>query len=279
MQQMIWRWKAWTNAKLFGIYCFSQFLTVLSQFWKWLKTYFRRNFYKLYRNGANNIPLKSYGKCETFSCWWFSLIPSRFQVISKTARSFVLPLSRKRFFENAPREELELLGMSTWTSLCFSRVFFLVALHPLTGIEQVIYRWKVVVNTQLSRVDHFFILATILKVFHLKFIQCSSWTSCCFHVELLWRIFVCNFLIHSSVLHKWYSFCTNLSHNIFLTFSDRGLELTQMIFLLFWSKLENDEIMISAFIVNGNALREVVELLGHVCLNFTLFFDVLFFSQ
>ena len=29
--------------------------------------------------------------------------------------------------------------------------------------------------------------------------------------------------------------------------------------------------MISAFIANGNALREVVELLGHVCLNFTLF--------
>ena len=124
MQQMIWRWKAWTNAKLFGMYCFSQFFTVLSQFRKWRKTYFRRNFYKLYRNGANNIPLKSYGKCETFSCWWFSLIPSRFQVISKMARSFVLPLSRNRFFENAPREEPELLGMSTWTSLCFSRAFF-----------------------------------------------------------------------------------------------------------------------------------------------------------
>ena len=72
----------------------------------------------------------------------------------------------------------------------------LVALHPLTGIEQVIYRWKAAVNTQLSHVDHFFILATILKVFHLKFIHCSSWTSYCFHVELLWRIFVCNFLIH-----------------------------------------------------------------------------------
>ena len=124
MQQMIWRWKAWTNAKLFGMYCFSQFFTVLSQFQKWRKTYFRRNFYKLYRNGANNIPLKSYGKCETFSCWWFSLIPSRFQVISKMARSFVLPLSRNRFFENAPREEPELLGACTWTSLCFSRDFF-----------------------------------------------------------------------------------------------------------------------------------------------------------
>ena len=50
----------------------------------------------------------------------------------------------------------------------------LVALHPLTGIEQVIYRWKAAVNTQLSRVDHFFILATISKVFHLKFIKLSS---------------------------------------------------------------------------------------------------------
>ena len=124
MQQMIWRWKAWRNAKLFGMYCFSQFFTVLSQFWKWWKTYFRRNFYKLYRNGANNIPLKSYGKCETFSCWWFSRTPSRFQVIAKMARSFVLPLSRNRFFENAPREEPELLGECTWTSLCFSRDFF-----------------------------------------------------------------------------------------------------------------------------------------------------------
>ena len=162
MQQMIRRWKAWRNAELFGIHCFSQFLTVLSQFWKWLKMYFCRNFYKLYRNGANNIPLKSYEKRETFSCWWFSLIPSRFQVISKMAGSFVLPLSRNRLFENAPREELELLGMSTWTSLWFFHVLFLlIALHPLTGIEQVIYRWKAAVNTQLSRVDRFFILATV----------------------------------------------------------------------------------------------------------------------
>ena len=35
--------------------------------------------------------------------------------------------------------------------------------------------------------------------------------------------------------------------------------------------------MISAFIANGNALREVVELLGHVCLNFTLFLTCCFF--
>ena len=123
MQQMIWRWKAWTNAKLFGMYCFSHFFTVLSQFRKWRKMYFCRNFYKLYRNGANNIPLKSYGKCETFSCWWFSLIPSRFQVISKMARSCVLPLSRNIFFECT--------AWRTWTSrrvylnfTLFSLVFF-----------------------------------------------------------------------------------------------------------------------------------------------------------
>ena len=91
---------------------------------KMAKTYFPRNFYKLYQNGANNIPLKSYEKFESFSCWWFSVIPSCFQVITKMARSFVLPLSWNRFFENAPREEHELLGMSTWTSLFFSRAFF-----------------------------------------------------------------------------------------------------------------------------------------------------------
>ena len=113
---MTWRWKSWGNAKLFGIYYFPQFIMILCQFWKWLKTYFRCI-------GTNNIPMKSYGKCETFSCWWFSLIPNRFQVILKTARSCVLPLSRNRFSKNAPREDLELLGMSNWTSLCFSRVF------------------------------------------------------------------------------------------------------------------------------------------------------------
>ena len=124
MQQMIWRWKAWTNAKLFGMYYFSQFFTVLSQFQKWRKTYFRRIFYKLYRNGANNIPLKSYGKCETFLCSQFFLIPSHFQVISKTAGSFILFLSRNRFAKNASREVPALLGMKPWTSLCFSRDFF-----------------------------------------------------------------------------------------------------------------------------------------------------------
>jgi hypothetical protein len=180
--------------------------------------YIRRNFYKLWRNGANNIPLKSYGKCETFSCWWFSLIPSRFQVISKTARSFFLPLSRNRFFENAPREELELLGMSTWTSLCFSRAFF-PRICPSTH-----QNWASDIPME-SCCKHatfpcwsFFHTRDGFKSFYLKFIQCSSWTSCCFHVELLWRIFVCNFLIHSSVLQKWYSFCTKLTHNKFFNF-------------------------------------------------------------
>ena len=185
--------------------------------------YFFRNFYKLYRNWTNNIPLKSYGKCETFSCWWFFLIPFRFQVITKMARSFVLPLSRNRFFENAPCEEPELLGMSTWTSICFSRAFF-ARRSPSTSrsspsthrIEQVIYRWKAAVNTQLSRVDRFFILATILKVFHLKFIHYSSRTSCCFHVELLWRIFVFNFPIHFvSVTQMIFSLYKPLSQHIF----------------------------------------------------------------
>ena len=36
--------------------------------WKMAKTYFWNNLYILYLNGANNIPLKIYGKCETFSC-------------------------------------------------------------------------------------------------------------------------------------------------------------------------------------------------------------------
>ena len=52
----------------------------------------------------------------------------------------------------------------------FHVLFLPVDLHPhtgtLTGIEQVIYRWKAAVNTQLSRVDRYFILATILKLFH-----------------------------------------------------------------------------------------------------------------
>ena len=112
------------NAKLFCIYYFSQFPMVLSQFWKWIKRFFGRNFYKLYRNEANNIPLKSYGKCETFSCWWCSLIPSRFHVILKMARSFVPPISRNIFFEKAPREELNFCVSSAWTSLYFSHAFF-----------------------------------------------------------------------------------------------------------------------------------------------------------
>ena len=171
---MIWRWKGWTNAKRFVIYCFSQFFTVLSQFWKWRNTYFCRNFYKLYRNWANNIPLKSYGKCKTFSCWQFSLIPSRFQVISKTVGSFVLPLSRNRFLENAPREELELLGMFTWTSLCFSHAFFA---HSSPSTHQNTNRnWPSDIPVE-SCCKHttfpcwsFFHTCDDFKSFHLKFI-------------------------------------------------------------------------------------------------------------
>ena len=119
------------------------------------------------------------------------------------ARSFVLPLLRNGFFENAPREEPELLGMSTWTSLCFSRAFF-ARRSPSTARSSpsTHQNWASDIPME-SCCKHatlpcwsFFILATILKVFHLKFIQCSRWTSCCFHVELLWRILVCNFLIH-----------------------------------------------------------------------------------
>ena len=168
MQQMIWCWKALTNAKLFGIYCFSQFLTVLRQFLKRLTTYFPRNFYELYRNGANNIPLKSYGKCETFWCWWFSMNPGHFQVISKTAGSFILTLSRNRFFENAPREEPGLLGACTWTSLCFSRDFFARRSPSTVRSSPSTHRnWASDIQMESCykhttfRIDHFFILATI----------------------------------------------------------------------------------------------------------------------
>ena len=136
-------------------------------------------------------------------------------------------------------------------------VFFLVdlhplqvALHPFTGIEQVIYRWKAAVSTQVSRVNHLFILAMILKVFHLKFIQRSSWTSCCFHVELLWRIFVCNFLIHSLVLH--------LSHNFFNFLRWRT-----------WTYI--NKLLVFAFLLFliQNAHHVVRELLAVINLNFS----------
>ena len=128
MQQMMRRWKAWANAKRFRIYCFSQFRIVLSQIWKWLKTYVWHNFYILYRNRANNIPLKSYKKCETFSYWWFSLIPSRFEVISKTMRSFVLPLSRNRFFEMLRVKNLNFLACLLELHSVFHMLFLLVYL-------------------------------------------------------------------------------------------------------------------------------------------------------
>ena len=63
-------------------------------FWNVLILPILYGLYGLYRNWADNIPLKSYEKCETFSCRWFSLIPSRFEVIPKTAGLFVLPLLR-----------------------------------------------------------------------------------------------------------------------------------------------------------------------------------------
>ena len=123
-------------------------------------------------------------------------------------------------------KNLNFINTSTWTSLCFFTCYFLlVALHPLTGIEQVIYRWKAAVNTQLFRLAHFFHTRDGLKDVHLKFIQFSSWTSCCFHVEILSRIFVCNFLSIRQCYTNDTPFCTNLSHNNFLTLSYRGLEL------------------------------------------------------
>ena len=231
MQQMIWRWKAWRSAKLFGMYCFSQFFTVLSQFRKWRKTYFWRNFYKIYWNGANNIPLKSYGKCETFSCWWFSLILSRFQV--RRDHSFCL----YRETDSSKMHRVKNLNFSARVPKLhsvFHVIFLLVGLHPLlvtlhpfTGIEQVIYRWKAAVNMQLSRINRFFILATILKVFHLKFIHYGSRTSCCFHVELLSRIFICNFSPIRRCCTNDIPFVQTSLTMYFLTFSDRGLELTK----------------------------------------------------
>ena len=110
----------------------------------------------------------------------------------------------------------------------------LVALHPLTGIEQIIYRWKADVNTQLSRVDHFFILATILKSFFIS----NSFTVV---VKLLvaFQLNFCHvfsFVIFSSI-SRCYTYnipFVQISLTIyFLTFSDRGLQLTQMIFLPF----------------------------------------------
>jgi len=132
MQQIIWHWKAWTNAKLFGIYCFSQFFTVLSQFWKWLKTYFRRNFYKLNRNEANNIPLKSYGKCATFSCRWFLWFLAIFKQFWKQRDHALCLLSQNRVFENAPRDELELHQHVYLNFTLFHHVLFFARSSPST---------------------------------------------------------------------------------------------------------------------------------------------------
>ena len=123
-----------------------------------------------------------------------------------------------------PSSQTKTHCINSWTSgAClfephsvFYVLFLLVALHPFTGIKQVIYLWKAAVNTQLSHVDHCLILAMVLKVFHLKFVQCSSWTSCCFHVELLWCIFVFNFPINFvSVTQMIFSLYKPLSQYIF----------------------------------------------------------------
>ena len=132
MQQMIWHWKAWENVKPFCMYCFSQFFTVLSQFRKWRKTYFHRNFYELYRNWAINIPLKSYRKYETFSCWWFSLIPSRFQVILKTERSLVLPFLRNRLSKMHRVKNLNFSACAPELHSVF-HVFFFARSSPSTA--------------------------------------------------------------------------------------------------------------------------------------------------
>ena len=99
-------------------------------------------------------------------------IPSRFQIISKTAGSCVLPLSRNRFFENAPREEPELLGACTWTSLCFSRDFFARRSPSTTRNSPSTHRnWAsdIPVESCCKHITFpcwsFFILAMVLKFF------------------------------------------------------------------------------------------------------------------
>ena len=63
---------------------------------------------------------------------------------------------------NALHAVVELLGHVCLNFTLFLMCYFLpVTPKPLTGIEQMIYRWKAVENSQLSCVDQFFILATI----------------------------------------------------------------------------------------------------------------------
>ena len=220
MLQMIWRWKAWENAKRFSIYYFSQFIMVLCQFWKWIK---KLIFVLIFTNFIGMGQIIYHWKAtenaklsHVDGFLWFLAVFKLFR--KRQNHSFYL----YRNTDSSKMHHVKNLSFSACLlqlHSVFHVLFLLAALQPLTGtltrIKQVIYRWKADVNTQLSRVDRFFIHAAILKVFHLKFIQCSSWTSCCFHVELLWRIFVCNFLIRSLVLHNCYSFCTDPSHNNF----------------------------------------------------------------
>ena len=142
---------------------------------------------------------------------------------------------------NTLREVVELLGHVCFNPHSVFHVIFLlvglhsllITLHPFTGIEQVIYRWKAAVSTQVSRVDHLFILATILKVFYLKFIQIVVELPCVFTLNFC---DVFSFVIFSSIRQCYTNnipFVQTFLTIIFLTFSDRGLELTQMIFLSF----------------------------------------------
>ena len=67
---------------------------------------------------------------------------------------------------NALREIVELLGHVYLNFTLFLTCYFLfVTPKPLSGIEQMIYRWKAVENAQLLHVDQFFILATVQNIF------------------------------------------------------------------------------------------------------------------
>ena len=133
---------------------------------KMVKTYFPRTFYKLNRNRANNILLKSYEKCKTFHVDGFLWIPAILKKFQKR-RDHSFCLYREIDSSKMHRVKyLNFCGSSVWTSLCFLTWCFLpVILKPLTVIEQMLYRWKAIKNTQLFCVDQFFILAMAQKNF------------------------------------------------------------------------------------------------------------------
>jgi hypothetical protein len=78
--------------------------------------YFGLNFQTADQNGANDIPLESYGKCATF----VSL-----QVFSNSVR----------FLSNFENTIFRIYSKTTDSNL--SRAF-----QPLVGIMQIIWRWK-----------------------------------------------------------------------------------------------------------------------------------------